>query len=169
VTLSQESLEKPQSIQQLEEAAVQLYKALQAGRDTGLLIFIALLPWHSYSLDMAATMERLQEYRTHNSQFCKRMFDFLSIMFVAQVSCFGNHHQYHFLSDSDFHKSKILLGETSGLARSPESRPIAIPHTDLESYLGRYAGLMLYLREMDENIYSKLCAVLDLTILVYSC
>ena len=31
-------------------------------------------------------MERLQEYRTHNAQFCKRMFDFLSIMFVAQVS-----------------------------------------------------------------------------------
>ena len=35
-------------------------------------------------------MERLQEYRTHNSQFCKRMFDFLSIMFVAQVSCSEN-------------------------------------------------------------------------------
>ena len=37
-------------------------------------------------VDMAATMERLQEYRTHNSQFCKRLFDFLSIMFTAQVS-----------------------------------------------------------------------------------
>ncbi|KAF8807747.1 exocyst complex component, sec3 subunit [Phlegmacium glaucopus] len=121
-TLSQQSLEKSQSIQQLEEAAVQLYKALQAGRDT----------------DMAATMERLQEYRTHNSQFCKRMFDFLSIVFVAQ--------------------SKLLLGETSGLAKSPESRPTAIPHTDLESYLGRYAGLILYLREMAESIYSKICA-----------
>lgn len=35
-TLTQESLEKTQSIQHLEEAAVQLYKALQAGRDTGL-------------------------------------------------------------------------------------------------------------------------------------
>jgi hypothetical protein len=34
-TLTQESLEKTQSIQHLEEAAVQLYKALQAGRDTG--------------------------------------------------------------------------------------------------------------------------------------
>jgi len=37
------------------------------------------------SLDMAATMERLDEYRTHNAQFCKRIFDFLSIMVVAQV------------------------------------------------------------------------------------
>jgi hypothetical protein len=34
-TLTQESLEKSQSIRRLEEAAVQLYKALQAGRDTG--------------------------------------------------------------------------------------------------------------------------------------
>ena len=36
-------------------------------------------------VDMAATMERLQDYKTHNSQFCKRIFDFLSIMFIAQV------------------------------------------------------------------------------------
>jgi hypothetical protein len=34
-TLTQESLEKSQSIQRLEVAAVQLYKALQAGQDTG--------------------------------------------------------------------------------------------------------------------------------------
>jgi hypothetical protein len=40
---------------------------------------------------MAATMERLQEYKTHNAQFCKRMFDFLSIMFTAQVSGFNCH------------------------------------------------------------------------------
>ncbi|KAH9486586.1 Exocyst complex component 1 [Psilocybe cubensis] len=121
-TLTQESLEKSHSITRLEEAAVQLYKALQAGRDT----------------EMAATMERLQEYRTYNSQFCKRMFDFLSIMFIAQ--------------------SKLLLGDTSGLARGSQSRPTVLPHRDLESYLGRYSGLMIYLREMDENIYSKLCA-----------
>ena len=37
-------------------------------------------------LDMAAGMERLSEYRTYNSQFCKRIFDYLSIMFTVQVS-----------------------------------------------------------------------------------
>ncbi len=37
---------------------------------------------------MAATMERLEEYRTYNTQFCKRLYDFLSIMFTAQVSGF---------------------------------------------------------------------------------
>ncbi|KAF9527786.1 exocyst complex component Sec3-domain-containing protein [Crepidotus variabilis] len=118
-TLTQESLEKAQSIQRLEEASVQLYKALQAGRDT----------------EMAATMERLQEYRTYNSQFCKRMLDFLSIMFVAQC--------------------KMLLGDMSGVIKS--SRPMVVPHRELEAYLGRYSGLMLYLREMDEAVYSKLC------------
>ena len=35
VTLTQESLEKPASIQRLEGAATELYKALQAGQDTG--------------------------------------------------------------------------------------------------------------------------------------
>jgi hypothetical protein len=35
---------------------------------------------------MAATMERLDEYRTYNAQFCKRIFDYLSIMIIAQVS-----------------------------------------------------------------------------------
>lgn len=33
--LTQESLESPRGIQALEEAAASLYKALQAGRDTG--------------------------------------------------------------------------------------------------------------------------------------
>lgn len=85
-TLTQESLEKAQSIQRLEDAAVQLYKALQAGRDTGDI----LNPLETKTLidiivDMAATMERLHEYQTFNAQFCKRLFDFLSIMFVAQV------------------------------------------------------------------------------------
>jgi len=35
ITLTQESLEKSKSIQKLEEAAADLYKALQTGRDRG--------------------------------------------------------------------------------------------------------------------------------------
>jgi hypothetical protein len=99
ITLTQESLEKSQSISRLEQAAAELYKALQAGRDTGetyLLLSVMDLNDPVYLMviypdeylvcvDMAATMERLQEYRTHNSQFCKRLHDFLSIMFTAQV------------------------------------------------------------------------------------
>ncbi|RDB28442.1 Exocyst complex component 1 [Hypsizygus marmoreus] len=122
ITLTQESLEKPSSVQRLEEAASQLYRALQAGRDT----------------EMAATMERLQEYRTHNVQFCKRMFDFLSIMFTA--------------------RSTMLLGDNNGLTPAGKGRPILVSHQEMETYLGRYSGLMLYLKEMDETVYAKLCA-----------
>ncbi|KAI0961988.1 hypothetical protein AcW1_000916 [Taiwanofungus camphoratus] len=122
LTLTQESLEKPASIQRLEGAATELYKALQAGGDR----------------DMAATMERLDEYRTHNSQFCKRLLDYLSIMFTA--------------------RSKMLLGDTDGVTKSPKGKPYIVDHRDMENYLGRYGGLMLYLKETDEGIYAKLCA-----------
>ena len=53
----------------------------------------------------------------------------------------------------------MLLGDTSGLVKPLGRRPTAISHRGLEEYLGRYSGLMLYLRETDELIYSKLCAV----------
>lgn len=58
----------------------------------------------------------------------------------------------------------MLLGDTSGLNKPGNLRPTVIPHRDLETYLGRYSGLMIYLREMDENVYSKLCAVCNLRV-----
>lgn len=88
---------------------------------------------------MAATMERLQEYKTHNSQFCKRIFDYLTIMFTAQ--------------------SKMLLADSDGVMKDRSGRLTIIPHTEFEDYAGRYSGLMLYLKEMDEAVYGKLCAV----------
>ena len=44
------------------------------------------MPSENNFLDMAATMERLEEYRLHNTQFCKRLYDYLCIMFTTQVS-----------------------------------------------------------------------------------
>ncbi|KAH7910703.1 exocyst complex component Sec3-domain-containing protein [Hygrophoropsis aurantiaca] len=123
MTLTQESLEKPSSILKIEEAATELYKALQAGHDT----------------EMAATMERLDEYKTYNGQFCKRIFDFLSIMAVAQ--------------------SKLIIEGDDGLNKPVgRGRPSILNHQEMELYLGRYAGLLLYLKEMDEAVYSKFCA-----------
>ena len=85
-------------------------------------------------------MERLEEYRQYNSQFCKRLMDFLSIMFTAQ----GN----------------ILLGDNSGLISSSEKGGLVVlDHGPIEAYLGRYVGLVLYMKEMDESKYSKICAV----------
>jgi hypothetical protein len=106
---------------------------------------------------MAATMERLHEYQTFNGQFCKRMFDFLSIMFPAQVGYSYVWDNICFISRSS--QSKLLLRDTSGVVNDP-SGPRIMSHRDLEAYLGRYSGLMLYLREMDESAYGKICGVI---------
>lgn len=99
---------------------------------------------------MAATMERLEEYHTHNSQFCKRVLDFLTIMFTAQ--------------------SNMLLGETNGLIPGDEKGRLVIrDHKPMEIYLGRYCGLMLYMKEMDETKYSKICAVSSSSIILVPC
>jgi exocyst complex component 1 len=55
----------------------------------------------------------------------------------------------------------MLLGETDGLSVSTQKgiRPTLLSHKELEEYLGRYGGLLIYLKEMDDSIYAKLCAV----------
>ena len=55
-------------------------------------------------------------------------------------------------------QSKMLLGDFNGVLRN-NGRLSIVPHTEMEQYLGRYAGLMLYLKEMDESAYAKICAV----------
>ena len=86
---------------------------------------------------MAATMERLDEYRTHNSQFCQRLVDFLPVMIT-------------------FQSKNILEDKEKGQARD---KLVIAPHEPLEAYLLRYRGLIRYLKEMDESRYDKLCAV----------
>lgn len=54
----------------------------------------------------------------------------------------------------------MILDDNNGITKPGKSgRPEIINHQDMEQYLGRYAGLMLYLKEMDEGVYGKLCAV----------
>ena len=105
-------------------------------------------------------MERLEEYRTHNGQFCKRVLDFLSIMFIAQVSAFSLcPDPTHFFS-----KANLLLGDSNGVEeRGSSGIPSLTNHSELEQYIGLYSGLVLYLKEMDESRYAKLCAVSSLT------
>ena len=86
---------------------------------------------------MAATMERLYEYRTHNSQLCQRLVDFLPVMITFQSK--------NILEDKDKGQAKDKL--------------VIASHEPLETYLLRYQGLMRYLKEMDEPRYGRLCAV----------
>ncbi|KDQ19898.1 hypothetical protein BOTBODRAFT_27319 [Botryobasidium botryosum FD-172 SS1] len=123
VALTQGSLESERGITRLEDAATELYKALQAGKDT----------------EMSATMERFNEYRTHNSQFCKRLFDFLSIMFKFQAD--------------------NVLNSAQDKSRGNKSQFTITDHEQMETYLRRYSGLILYLKEMDEDRYGKVCAL----------
>ncbi|KAI0756800.1 exocyst complex component Sec3-domain-containing protein [Daedaleopsis nitida] len=122
LALTQESLEQTWSIKNLETSVTVLYKALLAGRDR----------------DMAATMERLDEYKKYNAQFCKRVLDYLSIVFAAQ--------------------GKMMLGDVNGIVKAGRNRISIKDHRNFEFYLERYRGLLLYLKEMDESAYAKICA-----------
>ncbi|KAG9013462.1 hypothetical protein FRB94_002536 [Tulasnella sp. JGI-2019a] len=121
IALTQEHLDNQGGIERLEQAAAELYKALMAGKESG----------------MAAGMERLDEYRTHNTQFCKRLWDYLQIAFKYQA------------------EETLAISQKYNDSRKGQSG--LRPHKELEEYLGKYCGLMLYLREMDEDRYSKIC------------
>jgi len=57
----------------------------------------------------------------------------------------------------------MLLGDNNGVTGGTgRRRASTMDHKTLEKYLGRYSGLILYLREMDEATYAKLCAVCTL-------
>ncbi|GAA5913162.1 hypothetical protein JCM6882_005804 [Rhodosporidiobolus microsporus] len=119
--LIQESLENPQGIERLERAAVSVYKALLSTRDTAVG-------------DMAAASERLGEYHAKANQFCKRVFDFLSIMFKFQVD--------------------QILNPKDAATRSKTQLP---SHQVMEDFLGRYCGLMLFVKEIDAARYGQIC------------
>jgi len=55
----------------------------------------------------------------------------------------------------------MLLGDNSGVVMSERrgGRPRLVPHKELEAYLGRYSGLVLYVKETEESIYSRICGV----------
>ena len=158
ITLTQGSLRDTEGIQALEEAAAELYKALQASRDRGEFGGSVLNFSSNMTSDMAATMERLEEYRTHNAQFCKRLYEYSCIMFTAQVRF--NPSLNYLRGLRLFLQSTLLLGDSSGLLKpGGRGRPEIMSHKDLESHLDRYSGLVLYTKEMDEVTYGKLCAV----------
>ncbi|GJJ15524.1 hypothetical protein Clacol_009802 [Clathrus columnatus] len=95
-------------------------------------LYKALLSGRDSEMAMAMTVERSGEYKTYNNQFCKRLHDYFEIMFGVQ-------------SDRTLNNK----------GRSPNELR---RHKELEEYLGRYCGLMLYLKEMSDDWYSKVCA-----------
>ncbi|BGP46275.1 hypothetical protein JCM10450v2_002117 [Rhodotorula kratochvilovae] len=89
--------------------------------------------------DMAAASERVVEYRAKAQQFSKRVFDFLSIMFKFQVD--------QLLNPKD--AAAAAAGREKGRLRS---------HAAMEDFLGRYCGLMLFVKEIDQQRYQLICS-----------
>lgn len=86
---------------------------------------------------MAAASERVGDYKTKASQFAKRFFDFLTVMLKYQVDQVAN-------------------------PKNPADRPPrgALPrHDKMEDFLGRYCGLMLFIKETDQTRYQQICSV----------
>ena len=86
---------------------------------------------------MAAASERVGEYRAKAQQFSKRVFDFLSIMFKFQVD-------------------QVLNPKDAAAARDKNRLK---SHAAMEDFLGRYCGLMLFVKEIDQQRYQLICSV----------
>lgn len=119
----------------LTQESLKTQRGIQKLEEAAAELYRALLAGRDR--DMSATIERLAEYKTYNQQFCVRLLEFLTIMFSYQ--------------------SETLVANAEKLPQQRTS-PTILPHTPMENYLVKYCGLMLYLREMDEGRFSKVCA-----------
>ncbi|WWC85953.1 uncharacterized protein L201_000823 [Kwoniella dendrophila CBS 6074] len=89
----------------------------------------------SANAEVAATIARMQEYRENSAQFCKRVADYLDVTFKYQ-------------SDATLSEYRKTAKKTMTLS----------PHRSMGEHLMTYEGLILYVKEMDEERYQKLCS-----------
>ncbi|KDE03286.1 hypothetical protein MVLG_06216 [Microbotryum lychnidis-dioicae p1A1 Lamole] len=85
--------------------------------------------------EMLVASERVAEYRATATRFSKRVLDFLTIMFKFQVD--GVLHP----KDPKVKKEGRLPG-----------------HEQLEEFLGRYCGIMLFVKEIEFERYEEICS-----------
>lgn len=88
--------------------------------------------------DMAAATERLDEYMQVSAQFCKRLLDYLSMAFRYQADA--------------------LLSDPARQAAASPPTPYLRDHSPMEDFLGRYCGLLLYMKEIDDKCFARLSA-----------
>jgi hypothetical protein len=159
ITLTQGSLRDPGSIHALEGAAAELYKALQAGRDRGELggstlnsVVTYLQTW----LLQWSVWRSIEHTMLSSANGCMS-----THALCLQLRCARIHSALQFFTVSKtFLQSTLLLGDSNGLSNpGGRSRPEIKSHKALESHLAHYSGLILYMKEMDELTYGKLCAV----------
>ncbi|PWN50662.1 hypothetical protein IE53DRAFT_362197 [Violaceomyces palustris] len=131
--LSAGRLESPEGIAELEVAAGSLYKSmLQARRDNDGSSGTAA------GSDMAATTERLAEHEAYSTRFCKRVLDYLTVTFSVEA--------------------QKLLNDPSRSASLSPPVPVLKDHSPMEEVLGRYCGLLLYMKEASPQHFARLSA-----------
>ncbi|EFP78831.2 hypothetical protein PGT21_032207 [Puccinia graminis f. sp. tritici] len=123
--LTQEPLDSQKGIDQLEKAATSLYKAILSVKDMNNITAVA-----------AASDDKVEQYKRNAQQFCKRVYEFLIVMFKYQAGLI--------LNDKNNIKSRNELKLPS--------------HSSMEKYLERYCGLTLFTKEIDAVRYQQLCA-----------
>ena len=84
--------------------------------------------------EMAAANDRIDDYARYSSNFGKRLLDYLSAAFKAEAD--------HAVSD---------------FVRLPEKMALA-PHEHLEQALGEFCGLMLFVKEIEDQRYNQIAA-----------
>ncbi|KAE8232462.1 hypothetical protein CF326_g2505 [Tilletia indica] len=126
-TLKHASLESRGGIEELERAAGELYKSIVQATSTT-------------GENVSAATERLDEYRTLSERFCKRVFDHVNLTLTAETASY--------LSDPV---------RQNALSPSRHPGPSLQNHAHLEEQLGRYCGLVLYMKETSPAYFARLC------------
>lgn len=88
---------------------------------------------------MLAANENMKEYKVKGKEFCKRLNDFLSIMFLFQADQMTN--------------------PTKSKDQAKDTKLVLPNHEKMSDFLGRYCGLMLFVKEMDGDRYKSICDV----------
>ncbi|KAN0060684.1 hypothetical protein ACQY0O_007342 [Thecaphora frezii] len=126
--LSAGRLESDEGIAQLEGAAASLYKSMLQAKRDG----------DSSGGDVAATTERLAEHESVSSRFCKRVMDYLNVTFNVEIQ-------------------RLLNDPVRQQALAPPL-PSLPDHASMEDALGRYCGILLYMKEVSPQNFSRVSA-----------
>lgn len=133
--LSAGRLESDEGIAQLEAAAASLYKSMLQARQDG---------EGGGGAEMSAATERLAEHEATSARFCKRVLDYLNVTFNVETQ-------------------RLLSDPARTRALAPPN-PSLEDHGSMEMVLGRYCGLLLYMKEVSPQNFSRVSAAYFATV-----
>ena len=128
--LEHASLETGEGVAQLESAAALLYKSILQAQGDGI---------NGHLGDqVAAATERLADYHALSDRFCHRVLDFITRLLNREIGA--------------------LLSDPSRQQALQPPNPNIYDHSQLESSLEAYCGILLYVKETSPSIFSRISA-----------